>query len=162
MWSRPTSGPGQLGNRQTKRRDPARQPGDAVDATEDTLIVGCARTLSPGQGWLHTIDLPTRRIASTVELPSQPRAIAVDGRTAWVACGRGPVREGTIERVDLEDDRVTQWRETNWAISDLALLEDILLASMSLELAVPVASGEFVGGGGGGHGGHGGGHGGGH
>jgi hypothetical protein len=114
-------------------------------AAGSTLLAGCARTVSFNKGWLHAIDCRTEQVVSTTDLPSQPRAIAVDGETAWVACGRWLYREGTIERVDLGSCQVTEWRATSWAVGGLALVDDVLLASMSLELAVPADAGNFVG-----------------
>jgi len=147
-------------DRRVARFDPGRgqlsaeiqldQPVRCLIAAGGNLLVGCARTLSRSQGWLHAIDCRAERVTATVPLPNQPRAIAVDGETAWVACGRWLDREGTIERVDMGSCKVTEWRATSWAVGSLALIDDILLASMSLELAVPFAGGEIIAGGGGG------------
>lgn len=128
------------------------QPIRRLIVTEDALLAGCTRRLSPKRGWLHTVDTATQRITSTVELPGGPRAIACDAQTAWVACGTGVDRKGTIERIDRGSSARTTWRATDWAVGDLALLDGRLLAAMSLALAVPTTSGEFVGGGGGGGG----------
>lgn len=108
---------------------------------EDELLVGCARSLSLKHGWLHRIDCSGQRIVSTTELTGQPRAIAGKDGTGWVAWGSGPFREGIIGRVDLGSGEVTEWRGTNWKVSDLALVDEELLASMHLELAVPVSDG---------------------
>lgn len=107
------------------------------------LLVGCARSLPSNRGWLHTIDCRDQRIASTAELPGQPRAIAGDGKVAWVACGSGLGigREGTIERVGLRGAEVIQWWVTEWRVSDLAVIDDELLALMSLDLWVPMYDG---------------------
>lgn len=131
-------------------------------ADDGMLLAGCARPFSRDEGWLHAIDCRTERVVSTARLPSQPRAIAADGKTAWVACGKGLDRDGTIERVDVDSGQSAEWRATDWAISSLALVDNVLLASMSLELAVPYESGHVVGAGAHGGGDHGGGHGGGH
>lgn len=110
--------------------------------TEDALLVGCARSLSRGRGWLHTIDGPEQRVVSAAELPGRPRAIVAKDGMAWVACGSGLMgREGTIERVDLHSGKAIEWRATEWKVSDLALIDEELLASMHLEFMVPASDG---------------------
>ncbi len=112
--------------------------------TGSALLVGCARCLSPKRGWLHTVDYLSEEVVSTAELPGQPRAIVGEGETAWVACGSRFGREGTIERVNLGNGEAIVWRVTEWKVSDLALVDDELLAAMSLQLAVPMDSGQVT------------------
>jgi streptogramin lyase len=107
----------------------------------DALLVGCARSFSK-RGRLRTIDCADQRVVLTAGLPGQPRAIVGEDAMAWVACGSGLLgREGTIERVDLRRGEVIEWRATEWKVSDLALIDEGLLASMHLELAVPATDG---------------------
>lgn len=79
----------------------------------------------------------------------------------WAACASSWSREGTIQRVDVAGGRPTMWWETDWLVSSLALNEGMLLAAMSLEVAVPVVGAHVGGTGGTGDGGGGGGDGGG-
>lgn len=129
-----------------------------------TVLVGCARALPQRKGRLIVLDRERCEIAATFELASQPRAIVSDGSTAWVACGVDWTREGTIERVDLDTGETMTWYSTDWAISDLALSGDTLLAAVSLSANAPsgplagdfphMAGGGFGGGGEGGGGGN--------
>lgn len=131
-------------------------PGDG------SVLVGCARSLPLQRGRLIKLDSASSGIAATFELPSQPRAIVARGSVAWVACGLDWTREGSIERVDLDSGETTTWYETDWAISDLALSGDTLLAAVSLSANAPsgplagdfphMAGGGFGGGGDGGGG----------
>lgn len=117
-----------------------------MSVTGNTLLAGCANKLSPRQGWLHTIDLSSQQVVATAELSGQPRAIAADRNAAWIACGRGIDRKGTIDRVDPGGGAATSWWTTSWTVGDLVLTGDTLLASMSLELATPLAADGFSGG----------------
>lgn len=126
-------------------------------AGDDGVLVGSAPCFRSARGWLHTIDWQGRQVASTVELSSRPRAIAAADGAAWIACSGKWSREGVIERVDLEAGRAAPWVETGWAVSDLAVSGDVLLASMSLVTPVPVLGPGYYGGGFGGDGGGGGG-----
>lgn len=106
-------------------------PGDG------SLLVGCARAIPQRKGWLTLLDRERGEVVSTFELPSQPRAIVADGGTAWVACGLDWTREGTIERVDLDTGETVTWYSTDWAVSDVALSGDTLLAAVSLSANAP-------------------------
>jgi streptogramin lyase len=126
------------------------QPVRCLAILGGALHAGCGRMRSPKRGWLHTIDCSTERLASTIELPGQPRAMVCGLDKVWVACGNGLSREGTIERIDIASGQTTTWRTTDWIVSSLALSDDTLFASMSLELAMPVFGGQGILGGGGG------------
>ncbi|MEX0972161.1 MAG: hypothetical protein WDZ46_02745 [Solirubrobacterales bacterium] len=126
----------------------------------DTLYAGCARHLSPSHGWLYAIDCRLRQVVAPAELPGQPRAIVAGGGEVWVACGKGLERKGKILRVEPGSGQASEWSTTDWTVGSLALSEGALLASMCLEVPVPVVGPHFggaVGGGGCGDGGGGGG-----
>ncbi|HEU4906001.1 MAG TPA: hypothetical protein VFT19_07785 [Solirubrobacterales bacterium] len=126
----------------------------------DTLYAGCARHRSPGRGWLYAIDSRLHQVISTAELPGQPRAITADGGEIWIACGKSLERESKILRVDAGSGQASEWWTTDWTVGSLAISDGVLLASMSIEVPVPVVGphlGGAVGGGGCGDGGGGGG-----
>lgn len=134
-------------------------------SADGRLLVGCARALPRRKGWLAALDPESGEVTAMFDLPSQPRAIVAHDNVAWIACGLDWTREGTIERVDLNSGETVTWYGTDWAISDLALSGDTLLAAASLSANAPsgplagdfphmAGGGDFGGGGGGGGGGN--------
>jgi hypothetical protein len=111
----------------------------------DRLLAGCRRILARW-GSLLEIDRVEPRVVATTALQAAPRALAVqDPSTAWIACGRGRVREGTIEQVDLPSGAVTERWTTDWPVSDLALFDGTLLAAMSISVGGYIDDGDAIG-----------------
>jgi hypothetical protein len=132
-----------------------------VAAADGKLLVGLARASSRRHGCLGLVDSEAGQVTAMIDLPGRPRAIAADGDRAWVACGVGRAREGTIERVDLRSGAVLTWRATDWPVSDIAITQGALVAAMGISSLPAEASlvghGMYTGGDFGSWGGHGGG-----
>jgi hypothetical protein len=112
---------------------------------DDRLLAGCRRALAR-RGSLLAIDCSEPRVVATIALPAAPRAIAVqDSSTAWVACGRGRAREGTIAQIDLLAEAVTERWTTDWPVSDLVLSDKSLLAAMSISVGGYIDDGDAIG-----------------
>jgi streptogramin lyase len=100
------------------------------------VFVGCARRFSSRHGWLFEIDPDTAALGPPIDLPGPPRAIAAGLKSLWLACASGR-REGTIERLDHGAAALERWRDTDWAVSDLASVDGSLLMAMSIVSGAP-------------------------
>ncbi len=104
-----------------------------------SLLLGCKPTLPRRVGWLYELDPTSGDLRAVNRLPGWPRALCQDLAGAWIACAT-PGRQCRILRIDLHGTQ-TDWHETIWTVSDLAVVGDSLLLAMSTSTYALAGSG---------------------